>query len=801
MIVIQETHSTPDCYEIWRNEWGSQIIMSHGESNSRGVMILIKRQCNITLENLIVDPQGRYFVSDIKEKDSIITCIFLYAPNKDDPSFFMEFAGILRERSELRMLIGDFNTVLNVEKDRLNTYHNNNKAKEEIQNLMEEFSLRDVWRDQNPDTLQYSWVKNQGTQGRKASRIDYALVSAGLDQKIPNCMYKSGVMSDHRAFFVVLDIDYVDRGVGYWKFNTSLLRDREFLKEMNNEIDISMEALAAKGPIERWEKLKVRIKKKTQKYTRNKSSEQKQIICSLSEAINQLEDNLPLNEKDSKILDESKIELEEKLAERIAGVMFRSKARWYEQGEKSSKYFYALEKANYNAKTCYCTFNQDGHLVKNPHDILGIQKEFYMELYSRDENVEFTLTNNSNIWVPEEIRTKQDQDLTLSEISLAVKQMQNGEDGIPVDFYKVFWSKLATPFMEMLEEVHEQKKLHTSARIGILNLIPKANKDARLVKNLRPITLLNVDYKIIEKAIANKMIPALETLIHKDQRGFMKNRRISVNIRKLLDIMEYVKENDIDAVVLSLDFVKCFDKCSFSILHGSLEFFQFGNVVKEWTKILYDDFKVKIQNNGYFSDYIDIKKGVHQGGCCSSIYFLVIAEILAMALRDNGDIQGITIQQVTNLLNQFADDTDVFSLGEEKSIRAIFEELENFRTQSGFTISYDKTVLYRIGSLRHSRAQMYNIDQVAWSNEDITVLGVCVSHQNMLEKNYAKILYKVKQVMANWENRNLTLTGKVLVVNTLVASLFVYHMMVMLTIPTTMLKNVENEIRAYIWGG
>ena len=67
-----------------------------------------------------------------------------------------------------------------------------------------------------------------------------------------------------------------------------------------------------------------------------------------------------------------------------------------------------------------------------------------------------------------------------------------------------------------------------TARSGILNLIPKANKDTRLVKNLRPITLLNTDYKIIEKAIANKMIPALETIISKDQRGFMKDRRISV---------------------------------------------------------------------------------------------------------------------------------------------------------------------------------------------------------------------------------------------------------------------------------
>ena len=201
----------------------------------------------------------------------------------------------------------------------------------------------------------------------------------------------------------------------------------------------------------------------------------------------------------------------------------------------------------------------------------------------------------------------------------------------------------------------------------VLNLIPKANKDSRLIKNLKPITLLNTDYKIVEKAIANEMIPALEYIISRNQRGFMKDRKISVNIRKMLDIIHLAKTQDLEAVVLSLDFVKCFDKCSFTILHGSLDFFGFGNIVKKWTKILYKDFSVIVQNNGHFSSSIRINKGVHQGGCCLSIYFLVIAEILSLALRSNEKIEGITLAELKNILNQFADDMDIFSLAKENS--------------------------------------------------------------------------------------------------------------------------------------
>ena len=273
----------------------------------------------------------------------------------------------------------------------------------------------------------------------------------------------------------------------------------------------------------------------------------------------------------------------------------------------------------------------------------------------------------------------------------------------------------------------------------------------------------------------------------------------SVNIRKMLDIIHEAEKQDIEAVVLSLDFVKCFDKCSFSILHGSLEFFGFGDIVKRWTEILYRDFTVKVQNNGHFSQSIDIKKGVHQGGCCSSIYFLVIAEILALALRHNDNIDGLTIHDIRNLLNQFADDMDIFSVASESSIRTIYEELDKFKLQSGFTVSYDKTTMYRIGSLRHSDATMYNLDQFIWSNEDITVLGVTIAHNNVLEKNYQDIVGKAKRVLDSWQNRSLSLMGKVQVINTMVGSLFVYKMLVLPHIPQGVVKKLYNLFREFIW--
>ena len=649
--------------------------------------------------------------------------------------FFRKIQELLRQRQEHKIILGDFNLVLDVELDRLNTYANNSKAQEVVLDTMDEFCLQDTWRIRNASSRQYSWIKRNcfGSETTKASRIDFVLASKGIDQNIEMISYLSAHKTDHRAIYLVIDLCGFERGIGYWKLNTQLLEDKSYVDLINQEIEHTLSLTEGRSPGDRWEILKTRIKKQTIEFSKGRVSELNLIISSLAETVNEYEERLPLGEQDNELYIATKEDLESKVFEKTKGIMFRSKARWYEEGEKNTKYFYSLEKAKYNAKTCYKIITDEGLEVFEPQQILLEQKNFYDQLYQEDADVHFDMANTFNIHVPDYIVKEQDKEITILEIEHAIKGMKNGktpgQDGLSIEFYKSFGLKIKTLFMELVKHCYEEGRLFSSARKGILNLIPKANKDSRFIKNLRPITLLNSDYKVIEKVIANKMIPALETIIHTDQRGFMRNRRISVNIRKMLDIIHEAEKEDLEAVVLSLDFVKCFDKCSFKILHGSLAFFGFGECVTRWTQILYKDFTVKIQNNGYFSAPVEIKKGVHQGGCCSSIYFLVIAELLALALRSNQDIEGITLRDIRNLLNQFADDMDIFSMAQEKSLQNIFLELDKFRLQSGFTVSYDKTTLYRIGSLRHSDASMYDISQVKWSNQDITVLGVTISHE------------------------------------------------------------------------
>ena len=131
----------------------------------------------------------------------------------------------------------------------------------------------------------------------------------------------------------------------------------------------------------------------------------------------------------------------------------------------------------------------------------------------------------------------------------------------------------------------------------------------------------------------------------------------------------------------------------------------------------------------------------------------------------------------------------------------MFEILDYYYYQTGLQINYDKTTIYRIGSLKTSNAKFYTKNNVKWSSTAIEVLGVKVTHDNILEDNYTVLLNKSVNVLNNWANRGLSLIGKITVINTLVASLFVYKMTVLEIIPEKVVRTFESIIAQFIWSG
>ena len=634
-------------------------------------------------------------------------------------------------------------------------------------------------------------------------------MSKALVQMVYDVFYLTGIKSDHSAICVTLEINSNERGPGYWKLNTLLLSDHDYVAVINKHLQSADAAYSHLSAVFAWERIKQDVKNISIQFSREKAKKKRDDIANLSAEITNLEERYDsLNETQLELLKDNKHALDILLAENIHGVIFRSRCKWYEEGEKNTKYFYLLEKAKYGAKTCNVLINDEGVTISEQKDILSMQQHFYQQLYTADSSVVFHMSSKPEYKVPDEMRADQDSDFTITEIALAVKQMKNGKcpgpDGIPIDFYKMFWPFLSPMIMRLIEEVYSSKCLHVTASWGILNLIPKKNKDSRFLKNLRPITLLNADYKIIEKVIVNRMLPALDIIINNDQRGFLPGRRITTNIRKIFDIILIAAQDEIPGIILQIDFAKAFDRVEMCAIKGSLQYFGFAQHLITWMEILYKDFYVRVQNNGYMSEKIHIQRSVHQGAPASSVIFVCIAELLAHCIHEDDQIKGIYVKDIENVLNQYADDTDLsLDASDDLSLKKVMSHLSNFRNISGCMINYDKTNVYRIGSLRKNKAMFYTEEQLNWTEGEINVLGVDldIDIHHCLEINYRRVTDKVKAVLAGWKSRSISLIGKVMVINSLAASLYVYPMSVLPKIPEKFIKEAESTFEAFLWNG
>ena len=139
---------------------------------------------------------------------------------------------------------------------------------------------------------------------------------------------------------------------------------------------------------------------------------------------------------------------------------------------------------------------------------------------------------------------------------------------------------------------------------------------------------------------------------------------------------------------------------------------------------------------------------------------------------------------------------------DQNCLDAVFQILTDIETHTGLKISYDKTTLYRIGSLANTDAKLYTSRNINWTNEGINTLGVDISQrQTCKDENFQSVIAKMKAVAKIWYFRTMTLSGKITVVNSLMASLYVYRMQVLPVLSDAQIKEIEETIIEFIWRG
>ena len=183
-----------------------------------------------------------------------------------------------------------------------------------------------------------------------------------------------------------------------------------------------------------------------------------------------------------------------------------------------------------------------------------------------------------------------------------------GSDGLPVEFYKTFWQKLNPALLVSLNCSYEVWELSPYQKKEVFYPYYLKKNDKHMLKNWRPICLLNTDYKILTHVLANRLKSVIGKLIHTDQNGYIKGRNIAYNIRLIQDVINYFENDNIEGAILFLDFQKAFDTVNHDFLFTILEKFSFGISLIMWIKTIYNKAESCLSNNGWTSKPLKFKE-------------------------------------------------------------------------------------------------------------------------------------------------------------------------------------------------
>jgi len=802
IILLQETHWDDLIISDIENNRGWKVFYSNLTNYSCGVAILVNSKWKDNATVLHTDNEGRFISISLENDNDKYTIASIYTPTicSEKIHFLQKISEFVKKDNFI--MGGDYNTSLS-SNDRYNTIHKRDNSYLGLSNMMDFYKLSDIWRKRYPNSNIYSW-KRLIDGNLKMSRIDYFLISENLQKFISQIYYRDTSLSDHSLVIMKLKFQNIVRGPGVWILNNQILGELEY----RNKI-IDLIGRERKCPLYNtellvwWDNLKYKIKRISQIYCQKRNSEKNKRYNSIQKQIYNLH-----NQKDINILKYGKLkqELLDIETEKCNGAILRSKANWTVESDKNTKYFLNLEKYRQSKNTISEILLSNGKVVSDTDSILDCEFDFYRELYScvstKNNDID-NFVQYVNTTIDSEDKRKCDQLITKEEIYLALSNMKKnktpGPDGLTVSFYLEFWNNLAGDFQKLQQNIYEENYMARSMRHGHISLIYKKG-DKRNLKNYRPISLLNVDYKILARVLSNRLKTVLPKIISSSQTSCILGKDISDTIASLRDIIDLVEEEETEGLILKIDQEKAFDRVSHLYLFKLLEKFGFGPVFCKWIKILYTDIFSAVKCNGHLTKYFPIKNSVRQGCPISALLFVLTAEPLALAIKAEKDIKGIGIPHtdIKSLIYQHADDTTL-TVSDTNSVKKIFQIFEKYGKASGAKVNKSKSEILCLGQSILDQTQLKSFE-VKLCDSEILVLGVYLgkNREKCDEINWSEKVKGIKKLVNMWKQRKLTIQGRATIIASLMISKLWYMLMVQ-PIPDWALHEIKTSILQFLW--
>jgi hypothetical protein len=397
---------------------------------------------------------------------------------------------------------------------------------------------------------------------------------------------------------------------------------------------------------------------------------------------------------------------------------------------------------------------------KRPKEISGELAKYYKMLFGEktvsEGDKQLLIQKLSQVAIQEASAERLEANIEDEEVQKVMDALplgkQAGPNRIPNALFRCMSTYFAPLLAPILRDVVSGKgKLPSHMLEGDITILYK--KKSRLdPRNYRPLTMLNSDYKIYTKILANRLKTVVHEFVSSMQKGFVPDVFIAECTMALGLIENYINEEPTTrkGAFIFLDMEKAFDRVSYSYLTDSLVALGFGPKFRRAVGAMYSTSappRRRILANGYYSPWFDIKSGVAQGCPLSPLLFLIVAEGLKISLDMQRGFKGIEIGGKRYKLSQFADDTTLI-LGGMDQLQHAEEGILRWCRATGMRENKSKREGLAMGMYRQQNLP----PDIDWKGEGewATCLGVPIGNDLNSDKWWMKKLEEVRSKSRKW---------------------------------------------------
>ena len=791
IILLQEVKCNTNTLNtlVKKYKYQANVNNNQTDSNTLGTAFVWKEHLNVAVHTVQL---CRLQILIVDEKLPILN---VYGPSGNDQKearkdfYGTELFYAIQTHNELGLPIigGDFNCIISDDDTLANA---SNKKCQKLEELLNSFGYSDVFRILYPGVQEFTWFR----PGASPSRIDRFYVPQQFVNDIVAVTHEPS-QSDHHKLKFKFNFYGIDRSVpqaserekGYWKLNTSILNDSDFQENFRDAWEELLKCESDYTDIAEWwdECAKPNIARFCRNYSSmlkkvRRDTKQFLIVC--------LDDAIKMGLWNDVAYYKSRIR--QIIQQETMGFVIRSRHKQTIEEERGSIYHINREKKRGEKSNCNkikikkCEKVMENGVEKTVETVETTEDKdkveeallgFFEPLFSGHHGPNASGGDPINTGQPfvqdaehlndflNLVSKLEDGQCEMLETPMDFKELEEivkdcdqnkspGLDGLSYEFYKKMFGIIGQKLVDIFNNILDRIRLTKTMAEGITKLLSKV-LGIPFPDQLRPITLLNCDYKLLTKVLCQRVIPVLPSVIKSRQLCSVQEQNILFGINNLLSSIEYVNLKALSAYIVSYDLYKAYDRVFIPYLCQVLKAMGFGEKFISWIVMCHTDITTCFLLK-FISDPIKVTFSLRQGDPWSMVLYVLYIEPLLLRLRN--ELDGIKIAMLDQKDEDFCDDINICSENENDLVKAD-KIICEFESVSGALLNRSKkSKIIGIGGWT---------DRTDWPikwlsvEKQLKIFGYKFTpfYEDTIEACWQVLLSKFQETLNSWNSRMLSL--------------------------------------------